>query len=148
MYTQCTDIVEIWRFRNIQKHETPNKIDTKELQIDLIKHLLYYFPSVKALLSHQDLLTLNYDVSQVSDLRKWVSERALGSVTTCYYERHNIMTHLMMTHTYCTTAVSIDTHTGGGKHSAEQTQTVDTLLYPDELVGFFYTWLSRLRTQH
>lgn len=41
-----------------------------------------------------------------------------------------------MTHIYCTTAVSIDTHTGG-KHSAEQTQTVDTLLYPDELLVFF-----------
>lgn len=46
----------------IREHsETPNRIDTKELQIDLIKHLLYYFPSVKALLSHQDLLTPNND---------------------------------------------------------------------------------------
>lgn len=32
----------------------------------------------------------------------------------------------------------------GGKQSAEETQTADTLLYPDVL--YFYTWLSRLRT--
>lgn len=59
---QSTDIVETWRFRNIQKHETPNKID-RELQIDLIKYLSYYFPSVKRLQSPQDLQSLNYNTS-------------------------------------------------------------------------------------
>lgn len=34
-------------------------------------------------------------------------------------------------------------HARRGKHSAEQTQTADTLLYHDG-EGFFYTWLSRL----
>lgn len=32
----ATDIAEIQRFINTQKHETPNKVDTKELQLDLI----------------------------------------------------------------------------------------------------------------
>lgn len=31
-----TDTAEIQRFKNTQKHETPNKVDTKELQLDLI----------------------------------------------------------------------------------------------------------------